>query len=84
MWPIVFTLLAVLALGIALNKIIKINADPKSKVTAICFLLISIINIAGYWLENLGVFTMALTVALLITGAYFTRYMQTDHQFKEE
>lgn len=84
MWPIVFTLLAVPVLGISLNKIIKINEDPKSKVTAICFLLISIINIAGYWSENLGVFTMALTVALLITGAYFTRYMQTGHQFKEE
>ena len=84
MWPIVFTLLAVLALGITLNKIVKINADPKSKVTVICFLLISIINIAGYWIENLGVLTMALTAALLITGAYFTRYMQADHQFKEE
>lgn len=79
MWPIVFTLLAVLALGIALNKIIKINADPKSKVTAICFLLISIINLAGYWSGVLGVFTMAITVALLITAAYFARYMQNSY-----
>lgn len=78
MWPIVFTLLAIVALAISLKKIKKINTDPESKVTAICFLLIGVVNLAGYWLGNVGVFTMALTVALLITGAYFIRYMQTD------
>ncbi|ALS77371.1 hypothetical protein AUO94_01345 [Planococcus kocurii] len=84
MWPIVFTLLAVAALSISINKIIKTkettHTDPKSRVTAICFLLISIVNLVGYWLNFLGVITMALTLALLITGAYFVRYMQTDHR----
>ncbi|EMF48106.1 hypothetical protein B481_0224 [Planococcus halocryophilus Or1] len=55
--------------------------------TTSCFLLISVVNSAGYWLSFLDLFTMALTVALLITGAYFTRYMQTanrENEFKEE
>ncbi|MGB6407903.1 MAG: hypothetical protein WBF39_10530, partial [Planococcus donghaensis] len=72
------------ALGISINKIIKAkktsNTDPKSRVTAMCFFLISGVNLVGYWFDLLGVFTMVLTVALLITGAYFIRYTQTDHK----
>ncbi|EGA91365.1 hypothetical protein GPDM_00810 [Planococcus donghaensis MPA1U2] len=80
MWAIVFTLLTVVALGISIYKIKTSNTDPKSTVTAMCFFLISGVNLVGYWFDLLGVFTMVLTVALLITGAYFIRYTQTDHK----
>ncbi|MBT2571105.1 hypothetical protein [Planococcus sp. ISL-110] len=84
MWPTIATLLVLLILGLSINKIIVKTkktpiTDPKSLVTSICFLLIGVINLAGYWFGFLGIASMALTVALLITGAYFTRYLPADN-----
>ncbi|MDQ0429395.1 CHASE2 domain-containing sensor protein [Planomicrobium stackebrandtii] len=84
MWPTIATLLLLIFIGFAVNKLFKKvkqtpDTDPKSLVTSICFLLIGVINLAGYWLGFLGVVSMALTVALLITGAYFTRYLKRDN-----
>ncbi len=87
MWSIVFTILIIIVLAIAINKIItekkkSATQNLKGLVTSICFLLISVINLAGYWLGVLGIITMTLTVVLLITGAYFVRYMDTDNRKK--
>lgn len=83
MWPTIATVLLLIIIGFAVKKIfVKMketpSTDPKSLITSICFLLIGVVNLAGYWLGFLGVVSMALTVALLITGAYFTRYLQAD------
>lgn len=80
MWPTIATVLLLIIIGFAVNKIfVKMkeapDTNPKSLVTSICFLLIGVVNLAGYWLGFLGIVSMALTVALLITGAYFTRYL---------
>lgn len=84
MWPTIATVLLLILIGFAVNKnVMKMkeapSTDPKSLVTSICFLLIGVVNLAGYWLGFLGVVSMALTVALLITGAYFTRYLQAEN-----
>ncbi|ANU09594.1 hypothetical protein A1A1_01790 [Planococcus antarcticus DSM 14505] len=89
MWVALTTVLLLILIGITVKKIfMKMKEtpviDPKSLVTSICFLLIGIVNLAGYWFGFLGITSMALTVALLITGAYFTRYLQTDHARKSE
>lgn len=83
MWPTIATVLLLIVIGFAVHKIfVKMketpSTDPKSLITSICFLLIGVVNLAGYWLGFLGVVSMALTVALLITGAYFARYLQAD------
>ncbi|WP_142828573.1 hypothetical protein [Planococcus soli] len=84
MWPTIATLLLLIIIGFAVNKIFRKmketpSTDPKSLATSICFLLIGVANLAGYWLGFLGITSMTLTVALLITGAYFTRYLQADN-----
>lgn len=84
MWPTIATVLLLVVIGFAVNKIfVKMkgtpSTDPKSLVTSICFLLIGAVNLASYWFGFLGVVSMSLTVALLITGAYFARYLQTDN-----
>ena len=83
MWPAILTLLVLVILGLSINKIIIKRKEAqitnlKSLGTSICFLLIAVVNLLAYWFDFLGVFSMAMTVALLIIGAYFTRYLQTD------
>lgn len=50
----------------------------KSALTPICFLLIALINIVGYWFNFLGLFTLLLSMAMLILGAYFMKYMSVS------
>ena len=81
MWPTIATVLLGIVIGFAVNKIFvnvkeTPDIDPKSLVTSICFLLIGVVNLAGYWFGFLGIISIGLTVALLIIGAYFTRYLQ--------
>lgn len=84
MWPIIFTLITIAALAFAIRKIRlekkrTANRDPKSWVTASCCLLIGFLNITAYWFGFLGVVSMTGTVALLLTAAYFARYMQNSY-----
>ena len=37
--------------------------------------LIAIVNLVSYWIDFFGIVSMFLTVLLLVTGAYFTRYL---------
>lgn len=89
MWPTIATVLLLILSGFAVNKIFKKMketpaTDPKSLVTSFCFLLIGVVNLAGYWFGFPGVSTMALTVALLIIGAYFTPYLQADNKTQSD
>lgn len=49
----------------------------KSALTPICFLLIPLINILGYWFNFIGLLTSVITFLLLILAAYFTKYLST-------
>ncbi|MGH2316332.1 hypothetical protein ACRC6Q_01125 [Planococcus sp. SE5232] len=85
MWPTIATVFLLIAIGFAVNKIIKKRkessaADLKSLGTSICFFLIAIVNLLAYWFDIIGIISMSLTILLLITGAYFSRYLQTDHE----
>ncbi|WP_223636497.1 hypothetical protein [Planococcus sp. 4-30] len=85
MWPAILTALVLIALGVSINKIIRKRkassaTDLKSLGTSICFFLIAIVNILAYWFDIIGIISMSLTILLLITGAYFSRYLQTDHE----
>lgn len=87
-WPIGLTLLVLVLLGVSINKIIVKRkeeqvTDLKSLGTSICFLLIAIVNVLAYWFNFLGVFSMALTVLLLVIGAYFTRYLQKERGWND-
>lgn len=83
MWPTITTLIVLFILGLSINKIIvKSKAaqitNLKSLGTSICFLSIAVINLLAYWFDILGIFSMAMTVLLLVAGAYFTRYLETE------
>ncbi|WP_298831149.1 hypothetical protein [uncultured Planococcus sp.] len=85
MWPTIATVFLLIAIGFAVNKIIKKRkessiTDLKSLGTSICFFLIAIVNILAYWFDFIGIISMSLTILLLITGAYCSRYLQTDHE----
>ncbi|MFQ3544013.1 LPXTG cell wall anchor domain-containing protein [Halobacillus rhizosphaerae] len=47
----------------------------KTFVPSLCFYLIAIVNMIAYWLNFIGVVSWTLTVLLLLTGAYFTKYL---------
>lgn len=47
----------------------------KSILTSICLYLIAITNLLAYWFDFLGIFSWAITIGLLILGAYFTKYL---------
>lgn len=49
--------------------------DIKSALTPICFLLIGIIGLFAYWFNMVGLLTWFISFALLLLGAYFTKYM---------
>ena len=85
MWPIILTALLLIALGFSVSKVIRKRkessiTDLKSLGSSICFFLIAIVNILAYWFDFIGIISMSLTTLLLITGAYFSRYLQTDHE----
>lgn len=85
MWPTIFTLLAVIVFGFSIKKIITKRKEEsitgwKPFGTSICFFLIAAINLLAYWFDFIGIISLALTILLLITGAYFSRYLQTDHE----
>lgn len=85
MWPTICTLLMLIAFGFSIKKIITKRKEAsitgwKSLGTSICFFLIAAINLLAYWLDFIGIISLALTILLLITGAYFSRYLQTDHE----
>ena len=85
MWPVILTALLLIALGFSVNKVIRKRkeasiTDLKSLGTSICFFLIAIVNLLAYWFDFIGIISMFLTTLLLITGAYFSRYLQTDNE----
>lgn len=86
MWPTISTLLMVLAFGFSINKIIIKRKEAaitgwKTLGTSICFFLIAAINLLAYWFDFMGIFSMALTVLLLMAGAYFTRYLPDERKW---
>ncbi|SDL87858.1 hypothetical protein [Sediminibacillus halophilus] len=80
MLPIFLTILTVVALVFSIS--INIKKRRKAKVTgiktaltSICFYLIAVIQLLGYWLDFLGTISWTMTLLLLIAGAYFTKYL---------
>jgi CHASE2 domain-containing sensor protein len=47
----------------------------KTALTSICFYLIAVVNLFAFWFDFIGLISWGLTVVLLITGAYFTKYL---------
>ncbi len=47
----------------------------KTFLPSLCFYLIAIVNMIAYWLDFIGIVSWTLTVLLLLTGAYFTKYL---------
>ena len=88
MWPAILTLLVLVILGLSINKIIIKRKEAqitnlKSLGTSICFLLIAVVNLLSYWFDFLGIVSMALTILLLVIGAYFTRYLRGERGWND-
>nr|QHV07632.1 hypothetical protein C1N82_13560 [Bacillus cereus] len=47
----------------------------KSALTSICFFSLAILNMFAYWFHFGGAFTWLFSIALLLVGAYFTKYI---------
>ncbi|MEI5908606.1 hypothetical protein WAK64_16280 [Bacillus spongiae] len=47
----------------------------KSALSAICFLLVTVINLLAYWFDYRELLTWSFTAFLFILGAYFTKYI---------
>ncbi|RIW27663.1 hypothetical protein D3H55_22695 [Bacillus salacetis] len=47
----------------------------KTALTSICFYLIAVVNLLAFWFDFIGLISWALTLILLIAGAYFTKYL---------
>ncbi|WP_077595991.1 hypothetical protein [Oceanobacillus kimchii] len=78
----VLYIISIVAFIIVISFIIKKRKKAgisgiKSALTPICFLLISLINILGYWFNFIGLLTSFITFLLLILAAYFTKYLPT-------
>ncbi|MGD6966177.1 hypothetical protein ACQCVP_07095 [Rossellomorea vietnamensis] len=51
----------------------------KTALTSICFYLIAVVNLFAFWFGFIGLISWGLTVVLLITGAYFTKYLPSQN-----
>lgn len=55
----------------------------KSALTPICFLSITLLNIVAYTFQFLGLFTLLVSMVLLIVAAYFMKYMSVSKSIYE-
>jgi CHASE2 domain-containing sensor protein len=51
----------------------------KTALTSICFYLIAVANLLAVWFDFIGLISWAVTIMLLIAGAYFTKYLPPQH-----
>jgi hypothetical protein len=87
MIPILLTILLVASMLISIPIVIKKRKEAgitglKSAITSICFFLIAFVNLVSYWIGWLGIFNWMINIVLLLSGAYFSRYLQpagTEH-----
>lgn len=56
-------------------KFSKKSAAVKRYLTCICLLLISLVQIIGYY-TGWGIFAYGMTFVFLLLGAYFTKYLK--------
>ena len=77
--PAVFTSILLIIHGFLIKKI---NVRGKELIEQTLkvwehptIFLIAIVNLVSYWLDFFGIVSMFLIVLLLVTGAYFTRYL---------
>ncbi|MCA1054135.1 hypothetical protein LCM10_03980 [Rossellomorea aquimaris] len=52
----------------------------KTALTSICFFLIGVVNLLAYWFDFMGFWNWALTIILLMAGAYFTKFMRLSEK----
>ncbi len=73
---IILTVAFIFAIPVIIRKRKKAGASGiKSALTTICFLLIVLINILAYWFNFIGLLSWSISFLLLISGAYFTKYL---------
>ncbi|HLQ71176.1 MAG TPA: hypothetical protein VK142_05205 [Bacillota bacterium] len=65
-----------IALVVAVFIFIK-NRKVRGKaiIPSICLFMVAFINLIGLWFDLLGIISVALTLAFLGIGAYFTKYL---------
>ncbi|WP_102336333.1 hypothetical protein [Salimicrobium jeotgali] len=76
----IFSIIMTAALIVSILVVVKKRKEAgitgmKSAMTSICFYLVAVTNLAAYSFDMSGLVSWSLTVILLITGAYFTKYL---------
>jgi len=73
---IILTVAFIFVIPVIIRKRKKAGASGiKSALTSICFLLMVLINILAYWFNFIGLLSWSISFLLLISGAYFTKYL---------
>ncbi|WEG14446.1 hypothetical protein PU629_08855 [Pullulanibacillus sp. KACC 23026] len=79
MVPLIVTVILLVATVLSITALIKKRKKAgatgiTTALTPICMYLIALTNLLAYWLDFIGVLSWAITIILLISGAYFTKY----------
>ncbi|UFU00119.1 hypothetical protein KO561_03910 [Radiobacillus kanasensis] len=85
MLPIILSAVLVLTMIISIFTVIRKRKKLgitgfKTALTSICFYLVAVVNLLAYWLDFMGIISWVITVALLLLGAYFTKYMSVTER----
>jgi hypothetical protein len=76
----ILTIILIIALIFSISVVIAKRRKAgitgiKTALSSICLYLMAVINLLAYWFDFLGVVSWSITIILLFTGAYFTKYI---------